>query len=40
LSEIRSGSGSQFWRDAVEGFLSLPVDELEAVRHVTREVSA
>lgn len=31
--EIASGSGSQFWPDAVEAFLSLPVPRLEEVRH-------
>jgi len=30
--ELRHGSGSQFWPDAVEAFLSVPMDELEAIR--------
>jgi ribonuclease P protein subunit RPR2 len=30
--EIAEGAGTQFWRPAVEAFLSLPVDTLELVR--------
>ncbi|HTX00781.1 MAG TPA: HD-GYP domain-containing protein [Acidimicrobiales bacterium] len=32
LSELRRGAGKQFRPDAVEAFLSLPLDELDAVR--------
>jgi HD-GYP domain-containing protein (c-di-GMP phosphodiesterase class II) len=32
LGEIRRGAGTQFRPDAVEAFLSLPLDELEVVR--------
>lgn len=30
-SEIRNGSGTQFWPPAVEAFLKIPVEDLEAV---------
>ena len=33
LVEIRNGSGSQFWPDAVESFLTVSVEELEEVGH-------
>jgi HD domain len=32
LAEVRQGAGTQFRPDAVEAFLSLPLDELEVVR--------
>lgn len=32
MNEIRAGSGSQFWPDAVEAFLSLFSEQLEEVR--------
>ncbi len=31
LGEVRQGAGTQFWPDAVEAFLSLPVGELRVV---------
>ena len=31
LEQVRGGSGTQFWDQAVEAFLSIPVPELEAV---------
>jgi ribonuclease P protein subunit RPR2 len=37
LEEIRRGSGKQFRPDAVEAFLSLPLDELDAVRRLGGE---
>jgi HD-GYP domain-containing protein (c-di-GMP phosphodiesterase class II) len=37
--EIRKGGGGQFWPEAVDAFLSLPVDELEAVRAASRTSS-
>jgi cyclic di-GMP phosphodiesterase len=33
--EIRAGSGSQFWPDAVDAFLSIPVEDLEEIRRRT-----
>lgn len=33
LVEIRNGSGSQFWPEAVESFLTVSVEELEEVGH-------
>ena len=33
LAEIRHGSGTQFWPEAVEAFLSVSLDSLEEVRH-------
>jgi HD-GYP domain-containing protein (c-di-GMP phosphodiesterase class II) len=32
LAELRRGTGTQFWPTAVEAFLSLPLDDLQAVR--------
>jgi len=40
LSEVRQGAGTQFRPDAVAAFLSLPLDELEAVRDDTRARSS
>jgi HD-GYP domain-containing protein (c-di-GMP phosphodiesterase class II) len=39
-AEVRMGRGTQFWPRAVDAFLSLPVDEVEAVRAGYRESSA
>jgi HD-GYP domain-containing protein (c-di-GMP phosphodiesterase class II) len=36
FSELQLGSGSQFWPDAVEAFLSLPVDEVDSIRLASR----
>jgi len=33
--ELRGGSGTQFWPDAVAAFMSIPTEELELVRAVT-----
>jgi HD-GYP domain-containing protein (c-di-GMP phosphodiesterase class II) len=38
--QVSTGRGGQFWPDAVDAFLSLPVDELEAVRDLRHEASA
>jgi ribonuclease P protein subunit RPR2 len=32
LTELQRHSGSQFWPDAVEAFLSVPIERLEAIR--------
>jgi HD-GYP domain-containing protein (c-di-GMP phosphodiesterase class II) len=40
LGEIRRGAGTQFRPDAVEAFLSLPLDELEVVRDDMRARSS
>jgi len=37
LREVAAGSGSQFWPDAAAAFLSLPMDELEAIRNGPHE---
>jgi HD-GYP domain-containing protein (c-di-GMP phosphodiesterase class II) len=37
IDEIARGSGSQFWPDAVEAFLSIPRDELEAAAQARRD---
>jgi HD-GYP domain-containing protein (c-di-GMP phosphodiesterase class II) len=34
---LRRASGGQFWPDAVDAFLSVPKDELEAIRLGPRE---
>jgi ribonuclease P protein subunit RPR2 len=38
-TEIRTASGTQFWSEAVEAFLSLPVADLEAVRRLPSKVA-
>ena len=35
--ELQRGSGGQFWPEAVEAFHTVPMDELEAIRHGPRE---
>jgi HD-GYP domain-containing protein (c-di-GMP phosphodiesterase class II) len=37
IDEIARGSGTQFWPDAVEAFLSIPRDELEAAAQFPRD---
>jgi HD-GYP domain-containing protein (c-di-GMP phosphodiesterase class II) len=37
IEEIERGSGTQFWPDAVEAFLSIPRDELEAASRARRD---
>ena len=37
IEEIARGSGSQFWPDAVEAFLSIPRHELEAAAGARRD---
>jgi ribonuclease P protein subunit RPR2 len=37
LAELRRGSGTQFWPDAVDAFLSVPFSELEAIRNGPKE---
>lgn len=37
IEEIARGSGTQFWPDAVQAFLSIPRDELEAASQARRD---
>lgn len=37
LEQVRAGAGTQFWSEAVDAFLGIPVDELEAVIGQRRE---
>jgi HD-GYP domain-containing protein (c-di-GMP phosphodiesterase class II) len=39
-TELAEGSGTQFWPAAVEAFLDLPVQELEAIRLQSRQMDA
>lgn len=34
MTEVKQGSGSQFWPDAVEAFLSIPKGQLEEIRTI------
>ena len=38
--EVQRGSGAQFWPDAVDAFMSIPVAELDSVRHTVRRESS
>lgn len=39
LSELRNGSGTQFWPDAVDAFLALPLEDLMSVVSVSTDLA-
>jgi len=36
FERVREGSGTQFWSDAVDAFLSIPYDDIEAIARLKK----